>query len=197
MVELNRFQLQFLVKNPKFLLERAGAFAVFASQRHFETQSFDGQAWPARYPGQAPPILNIGGALKDFTEGRKTLPSRRFKDRPVLKDTGDLANRIAVQVLTDDKIELGNNLSYAANHQYGLESSQPITSMTKEGIRNFIEESPEYGKKLRPFLKKDEHKQRIQKRPFLGLDSIDKVELIANLERSLQVEIKSGTTNSA
>lgn len=182
-----------LFENPRFLLARAGGFAVFASQRHFEIQGFDSpNDWPERYPAQDDPAINIAAALVRFGQGKSTLPSRTFEKRPALIGIGDLRNRIAIRTLEDDSVEIGNTLPYAEKHQKGGFTTIPVTDTSKKSISKFLVGGPQFTQHLSPFLQDNvtEHTQRIEQRKYLGMSQSDRSEMIVNLERSIQVEIK-------
>ena len=109
------------LEDPQKALKQIGAMMVAESQAAFEAQRFGSDNWRER---RAP---NVFGILSDFEAGR-TPPSRRFEQRPALRDTGRLASSIAFTVRSPI-VEVGTNVPYGSTHQFGGETtSATITS---------------------------------------------------------------------
>lgn len=121
------------------VLRRWGAILSAESQAAFQKQGFDGRGWPELYKGvKRGRFLNIAGALSDFSLGKKQPKFNRYQDRPALQDTNTLGRSISANLLDDNNLEIGSNLSYAGLHQSGGESRQEISNLAKEGIARFL-----------------------------------------------------------
>lgn len=156
------------LKNPVAALGQIGALLVAESQRSFREQQFDGQVWDARAP------VNVFAIIRDFSEGKRKPPNRRFEMRPALRDTGRLASSIAFQV-HGDTVEVGTNVEYAAVHQTGgVTESERLTSKARSGLWKWLKKQPlELKRRLGWVLNKkfrgEKLKQEVPARPFLGI----------------------------
>lgn len=171
------------LENPRALMKQLGALVLGASVDSFRDQKFGDYEWPARYPGQSEPKLNIAGAVSDFAGGRLSPKPIRFIDRPVLVDEGfrgGLVGSITYRALDENSFEVGTVKPYAATHQYGRPSEQPITPQVRQGIRRWLykggkkdkgykKKSQPYAAKLEPILKKRRLRTIVGKRPFIGI----------------------------
>lgn len=163
--------LIFLVKRDSTLLIDIGTIIANNAQDSFQQQSFDGSPWPVRYPGQAPPKLNIAGLISDFQRGIAP-KSIRFTDRPVGIDSGALMRSLtpakAVQV-SGRTLMVGSNLPYALKFADGGTSSQIISPAIKRKIKSFIKKNPEYRPKLQRLTKPSVNQLKTDSpaRPFL------------------------------
>lgn len=126
-----------LLKNLAPLLRHLGALVVEDAQDAFGNETFDGKRWPARYPSQRPPKVNVAGLLADLTEGRKP-KQRRFQDRPVLKDTGALLASTVAGTPSGNRIEVGSQLPYASVQQTGGVTRQAVGKQAKEGLARYL-----------------------------------------------------------
>lgn len=163
--------LKNILIRPGKVLERIGAILEAGSQDAFLEQAFGDFRWPGRYPNQADPHINVAGALGDFAKGRSEPKSRRFDRRPALRDTGALLGSIRSQVVSDEVVEVGSTLPYAAMHQFGGTSSIPIDKATKQRIVKWLLKpagEPHRGN-LSPLLTKDTLDTEVVQRPFLGV----------------------------
>lgn len=121
------------------LLDAAGALLVRTSQEAFVKQRFGSIVWPERYAGDTrEPFVNVAGIVADFNAGRAEPPQRRFDRRPALMDTGELARSPSYRKVGPDSVEAGSTVPYAALHQRGGESSQPVTRETKERLWGWL-----------------------------------------------------------
>lgn len=166
--------------NLKPLLKVWGLMGVSASQNAFTDQKFGDKVWPARYPNQAPPKLNIAGTVADFNAGRSSPKPNRFQDRPALVDEGyrgGLVGSISSEVVSDTAVEWGTTKPYAALHQKGGQSTQAITTAAKERISAWLFKKngnvrsgrePFVGK-LWPLLGKSSITTNVAERPFVGI----------------------------
>lgn len=157
------------------ILKQFGAVMLARTQYAFATESLFAK-WPARYPKQKPPKFNVAGAIQDLLEGNK-VKSRRWDDRPALKDRGILARSFssATKALTYPNaytVEIGSTLPYAAVHQWGGESEpKPLTRDFKVKLAAFL--TTKKGRTVRDkmvhLLELDSYSQEILARPFLGV----------------------------
>ncbi len=164
-------KLRGAVSNPRPILERIGAIGVAGSQQAFEDEKLGEWVWPERYPNQSEPFINIAGAVADFASGRSEPLPRRFDRRPVLRDTGELLGSLNWRVTGDDSVEWGSTKEYAAAHQFGLTTSQPMDEATRKRMATWLltEDGDPYIKKLTPLLNMTELETDIVQRPFLGV----------------------------
>ena len=90
--KMERFEAA--MRDPEKALKRIGVLMQAETMQAFEDQEFGGEAWePRAEPG-------VFGILADFKAGASAPPARRFETRPALKDTGELANRVAFTTTT-------------------------------------------------------------------------------------------------
>lgn len=165
------------------LLKAIGAVVVADIERNFDDQSFGGRKWLERYPNQAPPKINVAGVVADLNAG-KNPPKRRFEDRPVLRDTGELRRSINFRVLGQDTVEAGvygPAFAYANLHQLGGVSRQPITEQAKKKLSKLLRgprtrkgasRTPgklwAYRDKLGPLFRVGTLETKLVKRQFVG-----------------------------
>lgn len=138
-------QIRQRLDNPEPILRQWGALLLKTSQRAFVDQSFDGKAWPARYPQQARPKLNLAGVIQDFATGRNAPKAIRFVDRPAVIDTKDLFRSLSFALISKDTVEAGSNIDHAGLQNFGGETVQPITPAIKERLRNWLYKKPKKG----------------------------------------------------
>lgn len=115
-------------------LKQIGALMVAESQTAFRDQKLGDTAWKER---RAP---NVFGLLRDFADGKREPPARRFERRPVLMDTGRLRQSIAWRIMASgDVVEVGTNLPYAAaQHRGGTVESATITKQMQSAIWSWL-----------------------------------------------------------
>ena len=158
------------LSNPQAALKQVGAMMVAESQRAFVNQKIGDKSWDARAP------INVLGIIADFAAGKKTPPSRRFENRPALRDTGRLAASITFRVIgAGDVVEVGSNLPYAAvHHRGGTVESKPITEQVRTALNDFLKgKGKQYRKRLgwllnRKFAGKT-LKQKVPARPIVAI----------------------------
>ncbi len=172
-------QVDRLIQDPRELLEILGQVAVSYSQRAFKLQRFGTIAWPARYPSQTGPTLNIAGALRDFSQGKTQPLSRRFQNRPTLIDSKLLSKSVEVQTISPDgndpSVEIGiggSAADYGSEQNFGELTSQPITDTAKTSIAKFIggDAGAIYADKLGPLLNQDTLTTQLNERTFIGVN---------------------------
>lgn len=154
-----------------FLKHAAGISMVASSRRAFARQGFNGpNEWRKRS------IPNTAGIFRDFNEKKQKPKPSRFKNSPVLEDTGSLKNSIAYQIKGDSVI-VGSHLPYAVIHQYGGESIQRKTNKAfnkelyawlKKTKKN---KDKEFMKKIGFLFSAKFLKTKVKARPFLGIDT--------------------------
>jgi len=177
------------IVRPERLMKQLGAQVVSYSQKAFELQRLGDERWPARYPGQAPPKLNIAGALMDWKAGRAAPKPHRFQDRPANVDLGlrgGLWGSISARVTGPTSFEVGSTKPYAGLQQYGGQTSIRYGEDVKRRMREWLYDGKgkprasrasakvktprsEYERKIRPLLKRDVWEQSVIARPFIGM----------------------------
>jgi phage gpG-like protein len=131
--------------NPQQILVAFRSELTKQSKAAFKDQRFGEIIWPARYPAQAPPKLNIAGAVQDLASGPR-IKARRWQDRPALLDKGatGLQGSINSQIVGDEVVT-GTTKEYAINHQVGKPSKQTITPTIKANLKQLLK-FEEFGK---------------------------------------------------
>lgn len=156
------------LESPSKALEVIGILGVSLTQRAFDDQRLGNVQWrPRRVP-------NIFGIIRDFAEGKKKPPTRRWDPLPALRDTGRLYQSIAHRIVSDDTVQIGTNLDYASVHQFGGDSeSETITPTMQQAIAEWLrKEDPqtnvELGWLTNPKFAGSRLKAKIPARPFVG-----------------------------
>jgi phage gpG-like protein len=175
------------VSNLRPVLTRIGATMLSASQMAFQEQKYGGENWPARYESNWRGI-NVAGALSDLLRDRP-IKARRFDQRPALVDTGNLRNSLTFAIKSDTAVEVGTVVKYAATHQFGMESVQPVTEVARKRLVKEYRRFKKMGggkfkaiKTLGFLHSVDTLRTQIAARPFVGLypdlkrDIVDLVE---------------------
>jgi phage gpG-like protein len=122
--------------DPRRILTGIRSILKSQSQEAFKAQRFGDIIWPARYPKQKAPKLNVAGAVQDLATGPR-IKARRFEDRPALLDTGILRRSIAAEI-AGDTVNVGTKVPYAKIHQSGGVSQQPITPTIKANLATVL-----------------------------------------------------------
>jgi phage gpG-like protein len=132
------------LEHPVAILKRIGAMVASRSQARFNEQKGpDGEEWPERA------VPNIPGILDDLQWGA-SVKSRRFDARPVLLDTGRLRQSINWQLLSENEVEIGTNIPYAADHQFGAEREIQITPTIHTNLMAWLRTT--VGRPWKPWL---------------------------------------------
>lgn len=132
-------RLQGRIDRPEKLLKRFGALLVSDSQKAFKDQALGDIAWPARYPNQRDPFINIAWALKDFAAGRSKPLDRRFQNRPAGIDTGETMRATSFRLVGPTAVEVGNPMPWAnAMQRGGIEGVIPITAEMKKRMGKWL-----------------------------------------------------------
>ncbi len=171
------------------------------AQKSFLEQRLGDFVWPERYPNQEDPFVNIA-AVVNWTQNGGQIQPRFFDRRPALMGTGGLVGSISGRA-KGKLVEVGSALPYAANHQWGLASSQPVGMTAKKTIAKFIGEEPDgsggwrkkknpgprqkeqrdkYWFKLAPVLGMTELTTDTVQRPFLGITPQNEDEMRESIE---------------
>jgi phage gpG-like protein len=148
------------------ILDAIGSYLAARSQRAFQDQSFNGEAWPARR------VPNVMGIVADLNRGGPPR-SRRFDDRPALTDTGNLRRSITWEV-RGDSVLVGTTVEYASAHQAGG-PTQPIrlTPTGRRGLALFLRREPELREDLGWLFAREVATANVPARPFVGLQDGD------------------------
>lgn len=132
--------LREVVERPRAVLVGIGALLVRTSQRAFREQRMGKAVWKSR--GETGMNPNWPAILADFAAGKSAPPERRFQDRPALVDRGDLKRSVTFRVVSDDTVEAGSNLPYAAVLHSGGESKTPtITKAIQDRLSDWIDKA--------------------------------------------------------
>lgn len=151
-------------------LKQIGTLMVAESQDAFRNQKLGDKAWKERG------TPNVFGIIRDFADGRREPPARRFERRPVLMDTGRLRQSIAWRVMASgDVVEVGTNLPYAAVHHRGGEvESATITQSMQAAIWQWLKGSGKQHKRTLGWLLNKKFsgkklKATVPARPIVGI----------------------------
>jgi phage gpG-like protein len=203
-------RLRGTLAHPERLLPAMSSLMRSQARQAFERQNFGGIAWPARYPNQQPPKVNIAGVVQDLAKG-PTIKARRFDDRPALLDRGDLLRSIATRRIGNDAIEQGSVVPYASIHQTGGETKQAVTAAVKQNLglwlsgrsktpkkkgqnktkaqKRLADDRAKYRRKLGWLFRADEITTHVAQRPFLGLTG----ETEKKIDRIITMALGKGT----
>lgn len=156
------------LKDPKQALNIIGLMMVAESQRAFKDQAWEGKAWLPR--GK----VNTFGIINDLSLGR-SIPKRRFDQRPALMDTGLLMKSISHRV-RGTYVEVGTKVKYAQAHQKGgATRSETVTKSVQKQLWAWLQKKankkwqPNLGWLLNRKLSGKKIDGRVPARPFLGL----------------------------
>lgn len=188
------FRLVGLSQGSPELMENIGEAIVQDSRTAFTDQRLGDEVWPARYENQKPPKLNIAGVLADFTASpsRRKPKSRRFQDRPVLFDRGDLAGSVAVQSKDNIEAEIGTTKTYASTQFFGGISTQPVGAEAKKGLARWLgsKSGQQYEEKAGFLLDIDELDTTVQARTYMGITEERRLWIIKQVEQWAKKEIE-------
>ncbi|RKY16666.1 MAG: hypothetical protein DRQ55_17530 [Planctomycetota bacterium] len=170
------------------------------SQKAFLDQKLGEFTWPERYPSMEDPFVNLA-AMVNWTNTGGGILDRFFDRRPALMGTGNLAQSIS-GTTAKGFLEVGSALPYAADHQFGLSSSQPVTEQAKTTIGRFIgmekregewkkkkrlgpkqkENREKFFFKMAPLLGKTELTTQVNQRPFIGITPQNEQDIADSIE---------------
>ena len=128
-------RLKKVIENPAPVLKQVGVVLLADAQKAFTSQALGTIPWPARYPRQSQPYINVAGVVADFLAGRHTPPDRRFQNRPAGQDTNMTKRSLTVTraiSISGYVLRVTSSTPGAANLQHGGETEQPITSGVKQ-----------------------------------------------------------------
>lgn len=169
------------VLSARALLVQIGAMLVYDSQSAFTLQRFGDVQWPATYPKQKPPTLNLAWTLKDFAAGKAEPNARRFNNRPAGIATGEEPQQINWQLVGDNAVEIGTVMEGADAMQTGGKlGTIPVTDDAKKRMEAWLSDGSAPGRpgpnevyraKLRRFLAPNvtDYKLIGYARPFIGI----------------------------
>lgn len=159
-------------------LTQIGATLTARAQARFREQAFGGVAWVARK------VPNIAGVITDLEAGKEP-PSRRWDPRPALQDTGRLKGSITWRLIGDNAVEIGSNLSYAADAQYGAHRVFPLTQRVRDGLRRLAEQGRDPTGQLAALADGEDETYEIDTpaRVFVGIDAQDEKDIRRVIER--------------
>lgn len=184
------------LKNPKRALKRIGFLLKAGAQKAFHDQAFGSWKWPARYPNQGEPFINTAGALSDFAAGKDKPKPNRLNNRPAVRDTSYLMGSINDEIVDEFTVAVGTTVPYAAQHQHGLVSTQPVTTDTKKRIAAYLltPGGEKFRDKLLPMLKPalTNWDTEIVQRPFLGVTDVMEGDIQSSVEELIAEEANGG-----
>lgn len=159
-------------------LTQIGALLTGRAQARFREQKFGGVNWVARK------VPNIAGIIADLEVG-KNPPSRRWDPRPALQDTGRLKGSITWRLVGDGAVEIGSNLSYAADAQYGAHRVFPLTSRVRDGLLRLAQQGKDPTGELEAIATGDDETYEVDtpERIFVGIDGQDEKDIRTVIER--------------
>lgn len=176
------------LENPEKILRQMGLLMESTAQEAFKFERLGDIEWPHRYPNQADPFVNVAGLVSDLNRGAK-IKARRFDRRPVLFDTGKLAESPKSRVVGKDRVEVGSPFERAAVHQFGLVSQQKVTPEAKKKLSRWLltDQGRPFQKKLafllRPAVRTLD--TQVVARPFLGITDQLEDDMVDVIEKSL------------
>lgn len=170
-VNLGRFMVRLTraLERPTAVLKRIGVLITSRTQRRFgEQKDPDGTEWPARW------TPNVPGIIDDLQRGA-SIKSNRFEDRPVLLDYGRLRQSIQWQLRSMQEVEIGTNIGYGADHQFGMERQIAVGPKVHAGLLAFFQTAQ--GRPWEPMLNwlldVDNIQFTLVKREFIGISDED------------------------
>lgn len=132
-----------VLQQPQRVLKQIGAVVLADAQRAFKDQGLGELKWPARYPKQQPPFVNIAGVVSDFLSGRKKPPARRFDSRPANIDTAQTLRGLtpARAVTTSGYVVTVRSATpQSFRMQNGGTSRQPVTQAVKDSLNEWMKQ---------------------------------------------------------
>lgn len=191
-------RMQAVLRNPERILNQIGIKLLADAQKAFRNEEFDGEKWPARYPGQKPPYVNIAGLIADFIAGKTKPPARRFQNRPAGVDTKQTKNSLTVgRAISVDplSVTVSSNTDGAIAMSTGGTTVQQITKQVKERLAAWMRTAKRRIKRRqgdnRPIRDEDSAAARLgwlfskkslvtksAVRPFLGLSRKSAAEIV-------------------
>lgn len=181
------------------ILEKVRTLFAESAGLAFRSQSFDGQAWPARYQFQGSPFINVAGAISDLSKGT-SVKANRFERRPAGVDTGSLRNAAvnpAVILGPNGTIEVKVIHPRASLINEGGISSQTITDITRQNLAVWLAQNKEYRSKLRFAFKRDVLDTQVMARPFLSSSPAIEEDLAKIIEEYLTQQVDNGNQQSS
>lgn len=152
------------------LLDLVGQRVKESSVEAFRRGGLD-TPWQTQYPNQQPgEFAHLAGALSDLNRG--SFPkARRFQDKSPLIDTGTLSRSIAYQQVGASAVEVGTRVPYAATHQFGIKTTQPVTETARGTFARWLRTQlgKQFGDRIRHVLDSDVLETQVVARPFLGI----------------------------
>lgn len=176
-----------------------GKLFLAQAQRAFEEQKLGDFPWPMRYPNQREPFINLAAALVRFNQGLFPLKRHFDRRPALIDTAGllrSLRDESNIRKTGEFEVEVGSRLPYAKVHQEGgMGEPIPISDIAKAKMREFLfgkkgaqttlstshyawqkmgklpltKKGGPYLSKLRPLLKKKEYVVQVNQRPFMGL----------------------------
>lgn len=170
-------------------LNQIGALLTEQTQRAFFNRPQGrkgGPTWVARS------VPNVMGIINRANRG--LMPQRRhFADSPVLIDTGNLARSFSWRPEGKDTVVIGTSVPYASLHQFGGESTLPITARARQIITWHLKmvDDPAQWRRFAFIYDTDEVTTTVPARPFLMVTDEDK-KLIGRLLGVRIAEVGTG-----
>lgn len=164
-------RMESALSNPKRALRQIGFIMVAQAEEAFRDQAWDGQPWPPRH------VPNYFGVIRDFYEGRKEPPKRRWDPRPALRDTGALMRSVTHRIVGPDTVEVGSAKPYSKiQNEGGPIESLPINDRVRANLAAWLKKKrrnkdiqKQFGWLLNKKFRDKTLKSTAPKRQFLGL----------------------------
>lgn len=169
--ELREFRSR--LNEPRPLLATIGLQLKRTSDQAFDAQRLGEIPWAARYPSQSEPFVNFAAVLERANRGRPPL-SRDFERRPALRGTGDLQKSVRSRwevTSGGGVVEARSDLSYAALHQAGGQSSFEVSATARDVLWTWAVENRKDARSKKIMLLSYLHRWRqdVIARPFIGI----------------------------
>lgn len=156
----------------------------------FSKQAFGKEPWPAKYPFQRSPFLNIAGAVQDLSHSPWVSPDR-FVNRPALVASGSLLSAVnsASISASPNRASINVNNPHAQLMNDGGESPPiPISRETRRNAAAWLRNNREYRDKLGPILNRPFLVTQVTSRPFMDMNQ-ELMDLIrARIEQYIKEE---------
>jgi phage gpG-like protein len=180
----NRGGFKFLeqaVQNPVRALTQIGRMITSRSKKAFPEQRRFGEAWAPRMNP------NIPGIISDLGRG-VTVKARRFQERPAVMDTGRLMASIDWVIVEPTVVQIGTNLQYASDQQFGGSREIFISGTVRRNARSWLLRSSlpaHIVSALWWITKSHVFRFAILARPFIGVDDQD----MADIQEVVRINI--------
>lgn len=134
--EFGKFRAR--LEDMKPVLSFVGALTTAQARNAFDQQRLGDTPWPARYPAQKEPFINIAPVVFRAGQGKKPGPDD-FRRRPALfAQPWVLKNGIGVRAMDNKSVEVGHPEKWSGMFQWGGIGRIAITETTRKTIAQWL-----------------------------------------------------------